>query len=109
MARRYSSNLAQRKAVKKARKEHVVPGALETFDPTTLRNADWLGPGPGWFGETQRHSEAAISGHRAAGRGGGKGDRGHAGKPAKVETRAAKRSSQNQEAVLIFLEMVDDI
>ena len=108
MARRYRSKVAQRKAVKKARKEHVVPGALETFNPTALRNADWFGES-GWFGETQRHSEAAISGHRAAGRGGGKGDRGHPGKPARVEARTAARPSENQEAVLLFLELVDDI
>ena len=67
----------------------------------------WHEPRPRPETPAPRHREAAIKGHMDAGRRGG--DKGHPGKPAKVETRAAARPSENQEAVLLFLELVDDI
>lgn len=102
MARRYRSSAAQRKAVRKGRKEQAVPGTLDAFHPTARRNADLFGPGPGWYEPRPRpelpapgHSDAARKGHRNAGRGHGTGGTkaGHAGKPGTAEARAAKRGT----------------
>ena len=101
MARRYRSSPAQRRAIKKARKERPVPGTLEAFGRTSQRNVDGFGSGPGWFEKrsqpekpSPKHSQAAQMGHRAAGRGGGGGDKGHSGKPSSAETKAAHQTTR---------------
>jgi len=101
MVRRYKSSQRQRKTLKKGRKERAVPGTLDAFNPIARRNA-------GWFGESQRHSQAAKEGHRAAGRSGGGGTPGHQGRPGAAEYRAAERSSDPMADLLKANRLGDD-
>jgi len=47
-----------------------------------------------WFRESRRHADAAIRGHRRAGRGIPSGTQGHTGKPSQAEVIAAENAQR---------------